>query len=237
MTKKKYMIIIWTITLICILVGLASNVGGFIPVFASVKTKKDDISYGRQKITGIVVDMDAADLNITNGSELKIGYTYPESSKPQIEFKNGVLNIANHSKENNYKSLKKACTLDITVPDDNELTDMDVRVSYGDVDISSLKSKKVNLSVACGDVDVDSVISEDGRYALNKGDLDITNCVQNNLVVECDMGDVDIDGDFDSIDANCNLGDIDIYTKKAANEVKIKANCNLGDVTVNDEKW
>ena len=128
---KKYMLVLWLITLVVIICGLAYNLGGFGFHYLSATNvgEYEDFDYSGEEFSSIEVNVDAADLDIRYGDTYMVSTNIPKKYQPVINVKDGKLEIQqkklNHS-INSFKSLKEECSIEITIPTGTKLEDVDI---------------------------------------------------------------------------------------------------------------
>ena len=76
---KKYMLVLWSITLVVILCGLAYNLGvfGFHYLSATNVGEYEDFDYSGEEFSSIEVNIDAADLDIRYGDTYMVSTNIP----------------------------------------------------------------------------------------------------------------------------------------------------------------
>ena len=125
----------------------------------------------------------------------------------------------------------------ITIPKGTELSDLDIVLDLGEIELEGLEANTLTINDDLGSIKVHNVQGTMADITASLGEVELSNCVYPTVIVKADLGDVNLDGDFDSIDAHVDLGDLDIKTVKSTDDVKIKASCELGDIEVNGEDW
>lgn len=235
MTKKKFLIIIWSITLLCIIFGTMGHFGGWL--FSSAGKMVENTETFNGNVSEVIIDADVAELEVSYGHELSVSYSYPEKYLPKVSMKDGVLLVEQRAKNYKPSNASNSCEMAVVIPKRTQLKNFEAQVRFGEVDVKDVESDVVKVDADCGDVEVSNITAESGVCTLNLGDLDVSNGTFKYLTVSLDMGDLDVNADFDTLDAHCDLGDMDIQTSRDLDDVKIKANCDLGDIKVNGEKW
>ncbi len=241
MTKKKYLTIIWSITLIIVVVAIIAHLTGFIGFsFGWGKSVSGEEGFGNKDIEELVVDCDIADLDIEYGNEVKVEYNCPKKFLPKIKYESGKLSVTQHKDKeifnlgfhsnDDYKII-------VTIPDDTVVKTMDITLDVGDLDIDEVNCGDIKIRANVGDVSIQKMEANSTDFNLDVGDFNIKNSDIKKLNITCDIGDIDIEGDYEEIDAKAEVGDIDIELDGEVDRNKIKAKCDLGDVTVNGVDW
>ena len=232
---KKYLVIIWLITLIVVICAIFTNVFKWSSFWFSGRAHGNvDINnydFSKEKITDIAIDMNAADVNIQVGDEFSVETSFPEKYAPTVNLENGKLAI---TQKQNMKDLGgfDDLKLDIVVPGDAKLDTLKIDIAAGDVDIQDVKVDKLNLDANAGDIDINDIIADKVEVDANAGDINVMDATAKSIDVNVNAGDVDITGTFDKIDCDCDLGDIDIDAPNT-DRSNIDVDCALGSVNVN----
>ncbi len=233
--EKPFMITIWCITLVLVLIGLAIHVGGWFgfSLFSKPeKTVADTASFDAGKINEISLNVELGQVSIQRGAEFKVDYNYPEKYAPKIDMENGTLDIKEKAKKFTPSSGNEYY-LNITVPSEMELKNVDIEVDLGELKIDGLTSDRISAEGDLGSLKINGCNAENADFHADLGEIEINDCRFNSVRTEADLGDIKMQGDFNSVYAECDMGDIDIYTVKDESEVDITAKCSLGDVKVN----
>lgn len=238
---KKYLTILWTVTLIVVIVGLCIHIGGWIHPFNFFSNVGDvvsnEVSFD-ENITGLNLDVDMGEITIEPGDKLAVSYTYREKIAPKIEVKNGELVIKQRSDNRvTFNKIKNQCELKVTIPSDTKLKKASVDSSFGEVILSEQVFDKADIKADCGRVEVIDCEGNSIDLVANLGEVVIDKSNIRSVKAEADMGNVDIEGDFDSIDAKVDMGDLNIVTDKPTDDVDIDADVDLGSVSVNGNRW
>lgn len=250
--SKKYQLILWGITLICIFVGLMIHCIGFISLGSSTS---EEVSMTTDAIiTDIDADLEAADLNICYGDEFMITHTFSSKYAPTITTVDGTLTIRQDKPLRHVNTLKGYC-IDIIIPEGTTLNTVDIQAEAGDIDLNNIEGKKLNISTEAGDLDivnakfdtckidteagdVDFENSKIGSVDLSAeaGDIDVESSDIKNMNIRTSAGDINADGTFEKVKVRCEFGDIDITTPDP-DSVDMDLNCTVGDAKVNGKKW
>lgn len=251
--SKMYMLIIWSITLVVILGGLAYNVGGF--GFSRISSSAyADYDFSNQEFSSIDVDVAAADVDIRYGDDYMVSTNISEKYRPTINVKNGKLTIQQKRTKHKLNSLKDA-SIEITIPKGVELETIEIDANAGDIDVDVLAGKQLIISADAGDIDLNNLVFESASISADAGNIDLKDCNLGNITVEADMGEIElenvdfengklsadmgnisVDGSFKELDAFCDMGSIDITTPNP-NRDSMNLNVSLGSISVNGEKW
>ncbi|WP_294242805.1 DUF4097 family beta strand repeat-containing protein [Pseudobutyrivibrio sp.] len=234
--KKIYLVTLWIITL-AVIVGAC-----FYRFSFGEKGELAVADFEKQDVTKVNLDMDIGDVEIKYGPTFQVEYYYPKKFAPKVELNNGVLTIQQSQKNWNFNGNffgqnEKNYEMTITIPKGSDLSDLDIDLDLGDLELEGLVADTLTINNELGDVNIHNCQGKNIDITAKLGNVNFTNSVYPTVIVNADLGDVNLDGDFDSIDAHVDLGDLDIRTEKPTDDVKIKAACELGDIEVNGEDW
>ncbi len=231
---KKYLLLIWLITLIVVVAAISGHFYNIRHFFnwggdpGNVDLKNYDFS--NEKVTGISIEMNAADINIDYGNTFSVDASFPEKYTPDVELKNGMLTVSQKQSIKNMHGFDDF-KLDIVIPKDTDLKNIKLDISAGDIDIRNIKVDKLDLDANAGDIDINDIIAEKINIDANAGDINVMDCTADKIDLNVNAGDVDVTGNYGKIDCNCDMGDVDI---KAPNTDRndIDVDCALGSVNI-----
>ena len=179
---KKYLVIIWLITLIVVVAAIWGHMiswtgfrwfsnGGW-PAGKNVELKTYDFT--NEKITDIAIDMNDADINIKYGDKLSVDASFPEKYEPKVELKGGKLTIY---QRDNIKHIKDSdgFKVDIMIPENTDLDNIKIEVSAGDIDIKDVKAEVLDINANAGDIDINDIAVGKIDIDANAGDIDVSN--------------------------------------------------------------
>ncbi|SCZ76498.1 DUF4097 family beta strand repeat-containing protein [Pseudobutyrivibrio xylanivorans] len=255
---KKYLVIIWLVTLIIVVAamwGHIMNFGGFSwfsDGWHNGNSETRNYDFSNEKVTDIVIDMSAADINIKYGSQLSVDSSFPEKYEPTVELKGGKLTIVQKDSAKHKRNLD-GYKLDIVVPNNTKLDslkidiaagdidikdiqadDFDIDANAGDIDINDITAEKIDIDANAGDIDVKNVTAEKIGIDANAGDLNLMDSTAKSAEVSANAGDIDITGTYDQIECACDFGDVDIDAPSTERK-NIDVDCAFGSVNVNSK--
>lgn len=212
-----------------------------------------------EDITSLVIDVDITDLSIEYGPDAKVEYHYTNYDAPTIDISKGKLSIKqkNIKKITDVNNFKGDCELEITLPDNTKLSNFELSVDCGNVDIRDINADKIEIEADLGNVELKNISSQFFSVDADCGNVEIDNSSLGNTVeidaslgnieltktdfksadLQADMGAISVSGDFDELKASCDFGAIDIKSKKSENDIKLDLNTDLGSITVNGHDW
>ena len=193
---KKYLLIIWLITLVVVVVAIFGHTYSFFK-FSWFGTKvnlgdakEQTYDFSNETVEEIVIDMNAADINITSGNALSVSTTFPEKCQPTVKVEKGKLIIDQTKKVSHVNNLYDDSRVDIVIPKD-AVDNIVMDVHAGDIDIQGIKVTVLDMEV-------------------NAGDIDINDLSGDSIEIEANAGDINVDANVKAIEVNANAGDIDI---------------------------
>ena len=257
---KKYQIIIRTITLIIVLGSICYHFLGFSEMigFANKNESSNDTTeydFTGESISAIDIDMDAADLDISYGDKFTVSHNIDKKYQPNVELKNGELSITQSITRKSIHSLSDDFKIDIVIPRDSKLDKLGINIDAGDIDVLAITGKGFNLDADAGDINIvgvefdkTSIAADAGNIGIedsslgklsidaDMGEINLNDVVFSDGDIEADMGNVEVSGKFEKLDANCDLGNIEIVTPDL-DAVDLNLDCSLGEITVNGKAW
>lgn len=216
---KKYSLILFLVTAVCIIVGLAYNFKGF--VGSSFKTTpelvSDEDNFGNVEVNEVKIDMDHGNISFVYGPELTVSSKYPQDELPEVTYENGVLSVKQKV------TIRKNYLFNVRSTGDEFLTK--VTIPEGTV-IKSIESDSANC-----DSYFDSIEVENVTFDQTNGDVTAKECKFNNLIAHCTNGDFDISGEYANIDIKLVNDDVKVSGKLD----QVKIDVTNGDIELNTE--
>ena len=217
---KLYTSIIWTVTLVLVLVGIGQHIGGIFD-FGSKKAIENTVAVIKQ------------------GDKFEVTYKYPEKYAPKVTISAFDKTLEIKQKQNKMVSNNKSdlYRMEITIPEGTKFISTSMNLDYGRLVVSDLESTNITANCDAGDFEVKDCTASNMDVNVDMGEINIKDSTITTISVNADMGDVNLDVDADTVGAHCDMGNVTIKTAKTGDEVSIKAHCNLGKVTVNGKDW
>ncbi len=235
---KKYLLVLWSVTLIIIIIALFGHVWRFtdnVFFLRDGSVEEEHAAYNSNEITDIEIDADVADIDINYGSKFDVNFKYPKKYMPTSEISNGKLKIEQQNIRMSVNGMDD-CEIEITIPHETKLNKIDIKAAAGDIDLEGITVDSLIIDADAGDIDLESVVSTNIKIVADAGDINVVNCKGQSIDVDASLGDIDISNEFEQVDVECELGDIDIDIPGIDND-KIHASCELGSIKVNGHKW
>ena len=258
--KKAYLTIIWSITIVCIVAGTLYHVGSFASGFSFMShgpfahvadSGNNTIVSDAMELdilsreAALEIDGDLMDFTIQKGDSWNVEYECTEYLEPEIkvdEKANGKTQITitqpNASKYsgNNFNNVN--CKLTLTMPADASISDCNVYLDLGDMDIYGVTADVVDVQMDLGDMDIDNCDFNKLTIVSDLGDVTIQNSKIDSGDIEADLGNTDVlNCDFKDMKVVADLGDVDIDSKSNLDEYTIDAEVDMGELKLNNSKY
>ena len=228
MKKSMYISILTIITVLCMVIGIASNVAGC-SAFGGERGRRMTGTESLEAFEVVEIETSIMDVEIQAGDEYKIYYDAIKRVLPVYEVADGVLKISQKEERGkgwfNGIGEGSEMVLVITVPQDAILTSMEI--------ISDV-----------GNVDIQNVAFEKGVIETDVGDVSTENCHFTDLEIISDVGDVEIKtvGDVKeyTMELSTDVGEVDVediergndFIQNGTSDKKIVVIGDVGDIEV-----
>lgn len=116
--KKMYIVVLSTVTVICIVVGTVAHIGGW---FSDFPFGKDSGSYReyeeeQPQFQSLKINADVMSVRIQKGDSYHISYKASERLEPKIKFEGDTLVVTQPARGFSFWGNKK-CEMTVTVPE------------------------------------------------------------------------------------------------------------------------
>lgn len=211
MNKKIYLGIIYSVTAVCMVVGIIINVWGIsskgYTIFGHSRntvTYDEDLS----SFDTLDIDMSFGNIYIKKGTSFHVSYTGNKNYIPEYSISGNKLTIEQknirHSLINvGFSNTKSELT--ITIPSDITLESLGLDINAGNVSIADIKSSIINADIDMGNATIKPVTSDKYGYNLTTDLGNITvfgadskhnysnNTSSDNMItIDVNMGNIDI---------------------------------------------
>lgn len=259
--RKAYLSILWIITVICIIGGTIYHVGGLVQfagnnIFSYVTNggmKKEqagplvsdqyDLAVENNR-AAINVDGSYLDFTLQKGDSWGASYSGVEWLKPELDVteEDGVTKLTFTQPDISVKNLNKYYNLNssltITVPENVSLTDLNITLNLGDLDMTDIKADLVDLSLDLGDLDMENCNIGTFTANMDMGDTTIQKTVLKNADINASMGDIEVtDSEFKDMKLTADMGEITVKSAVSLDDYRIDADVSMGDVKVNGKNY
>ena len=239
---KKYSLILFAVTVTCIVVGLAYNLKGF-PLSGNSESDdliEDEADFGNVDVKEIDVDMETGRVSFEYGSKLEVSSVFPKDQIPVVTYEDGVLSVKQNKRKIvawkiNIRNDKYATK--ITIPEGTVVSNLTVNNDLGNIDVSGDYSNvdmKLELGKATltGNFDNVKVVNENGNVELNAD----SEKVVSNVDMKLELGKATLTGNFDRMNVENKNGSIEVNTDGELDLNKVSLHSKLGNVIVNGKK-
>jgi len=254
--KKKYQLIIWTITLVIVVCALIYHFGGVLNLGSNDDpVDMQEFDFTGEDVKRIVVELDVANVEVTCGDKLSVSHNIPEKYAPEIKSDGDTLTVSQKNIKANINPIAKNYKVKIIVPGDNSLTALRAEVDAGNVEVSALNGDAIKaevdkgniiisdsefnssiLSADMGNIQIESSNLGDMDYTVDMGNVSLQNSDVSSGEITTDIGNITIDGNIDYLYASSEIGSIEITTPNPE-KAHLKLECEVGSASVNGEAW
>lgn len=251
MGKRIYLGIIYSITAICIIIGIIINVWD-IPSLSwisdSFKSKKY-ITYTEnlEAFDNLDIDTSLGNVNVVNGTSFSIEYKGNASYCPEYSVNSSTLKITQPDSGNkiikniHLKNVKSELT--ITIPSDVTLTTVNCDINFGNSELTGINGSDITSHVDMGNLTLSDCSFSQYNIDTNMGNIDINRCSFDTMHLGVDMGNASVKlprSDAYGYNLETDMGNVNLYgTNYKRNcsyntdaEKMITAKVNMGNVDI-----
>lgn len=222
MGKRIYLGIIYSITAICIIIGIIANVWD-IPslswISVSFKSGKY-ITYtdNLEAFDNLDIDTSLGNVNVINGTSFSIEYKGASSYRPEYSVNGNTLKVTQADsgskivKNMHFKNTKSELT--ITIPSDVTLTTVSCDINLGNSELTGIKGSDITAHVDMGNLTLSDCGFNQYNINTNMGNIDISRCSFNTMHLDVDMGNTSVKlprSDAYGYNLETNMGNVNLY--------------------------
>lgn len=238
MNKKIYLGIIYSVTAVCMIVGIIINV-------LSISSKGYTIfGHSRNTVTydedlssfdTLDIDMSFGNIYIKKGTSFHVSYTGNKNYIPEYSISGNKLTIEQknirHSLINvGFSNTKSELT--ITIPSDITLESLWLDINAGNVSIADIKSSIINADIDMGNLEISGCEFNTYSSDINMGNLDISGCEFDTCKGDVNMGNAKISQcSFNNISLSVDMGNATIKPV-TSDKYGYNLTTDLGNITV-----
>lgn len=249
MNKKIYLGIIYSVTAVCMIVGIIINV-------LSISSKGYTIlGHSRNTVTydedlssfdTLDIDMSFGNIYIKKGTSFHVSYTGNKNYIPEYSISGNKLTIEQknirHSLINiGFSNTKSELT--ITIPSDVTLESLGLDINAGNVSIADIKSSIINADIDMGNLEISGCEFNTYSSDMNMGNLDISGCEFDTCKGDVNMGNATIKpvtSDKYGYNLTTDLGNITVfgadskhnYSNNTSSDNMITIDVNMGNIDI-----
>lgn len=220
--KKAYIVVISTVTVLCIVIGTMAHVGGWFNGFTFDGSLEGASEYSEEltAFRSLDIEADVMSVTIKKGDRFHISYRATDSMKPKFAVKGETLVVTQPEKKRFFGNLfgNKKCEMTLTIPEGVQLTRTEFNLDVADLKIADLAADQMKIVTDVGNVEMVSCTGNRLEAESDVGNVDIRSSAFKDMEIESDVGNVYVSG----------LGELSAYT--------IGLSTDIGKVTVNGEK-
>lgn len=235
---KKFFIILGIVLLVAGLglFGIAFAAAGFkIDKLGSVKTEEN--TYAPEgSFEDISIDVDTSDVKFVYAEDGKFKVVCKEltNNKHEVEIEDGTLKISNDDERKWYEKISlftQSTKMTIYLPE-REYKNLKIKASTADIDVpvdEGLSFTNVDIKVSTGDINFAGNVSGDTKIKTSTGDVKQVGRTGGNLDIEVSTGDITLKNSrtVGKLNVKTSTGDVKLDKCDAA-EITIKT--STGDV-------
>lgn len=180
-----------------------------------------------EDFTSIVVNADIADIEIEYGDAFQYKYECSEDLVPTITVEDKVLKVKQSKKTNRIVGNTKSKIV-ITVKKDVQLEDCDLTVDVGNLEISEVAMKHLEMDCAVGNIEVrnSKIDKVDAKADVGNVQISLADGIQGySIDLQVDVGEMSCDGDRKRGQSYHYSGD-----DESSKYIKVSADCGNIDV-------
>ncbi len=187
--------------------------------------------YENKKI--LKIDLSTSVLNIKHGDKFKV-----ETSNTKIKVEEQKDQIRIYQKGIKLFNISKKYKVNVTIPEDFTLDNVDISNKAGTIDIEGLKTDNLKLDIGAGKVFVKSlIVNKNALIETGAGETTIRNSEINNLNLDIGVGQVNLDAILNGktkIDAG--VGELNLNLLDGKDNYKIEVDSGIGSIKIDGNK-
>jgi len=237
---KPYLIVLTAITVVAVVVGTCMHAFNFFVHFNTGMINHGDsgelvsssAKIYEKDISAVDIDIQAGDVEIIQGKEFMVEYDMPKALIPEIELKDGRLEISQKDSIGFQTApIKNKCRMTVVLPENANIDSLTVDVNLGNLTMKGLSvSGDVEISEDMGNIEAEGIKCDTIDMDCNMGNIVVSGLNCNAASSDCDMGNVEITGFFNNLDADCDMGNVTINSENP--DAVINANTDVGECKV-----
>lgn len=232
--KKLYLIIIYTITAICMLIGClmyATNAFSFIPKKGETTGASLSDSIAFDGFESIEVDCSVMDFSIEFGDKYNLQYDCSKGLEPSCHMEDNTLCISQNKRKSRFKNNSK-CRVIVTIPTDTKLTKLSINADVGNITLKDLTIENITNESDVGNITCENcTVTDTLSMNADVGNIDNKNCSFNHCEISADVGNVDIDScTFTDLVISADTGDVKLSNCDNLDAYNIDLSTELGKI-------
>lgn len=203
------------------------------------------------------IELSIAELRVEYGEKASVYYKLPEKLVPEINVKDGTLNMSNKDSSKDYVGNIKDYTnadyyVTLTLPVNSTYTKINIDIDCGSMALAKLVVDDFTLDADLGNVELEGLESDSAKISADLGNIKLKSVEAKRFTIEADCGNVEIDGiDVSEISVENSMGNVKLENAKFKNGVfsldmgdlyvsgdydEITADCSMGAIEIFTER-
>lgn len=186
-----------------------------------------------QDIDKINIDLKSAKLVIKPGED-KLIVKMSDVNNFRVEANRDELKI--EEKDGWFLNHDRFDTLEIIIPEEMLLKELDIDSGAGKVEIEGIKADRFNIDQGAGVLEVSNSEFDRTKISGGAGSTKINSSVLNDLKLDAGVGKVEIEGDITGDSKiECGIGEVSIKLNRPKEDYKIRAEKGIGSIKIDGE--
>lgn len=186
-----------------------------------------------QDIDKINIDLKSAKLVIKSGED-KLIVKMSDVNNFRVETNRDELKI--EEKDGWFLNHDRFDTLEIIIPEEMLLKELDIDSGAGKADIEGIKADKFNIDQGAGVLEIANCKFDRTKISGGAGSTKISESVLNDLKLQAGVGKVEIESDITGDSKiECGIGEVSIKLNGPKEDYKIRAEKGIGSIKIDGE--
>lgn len=216
--------------LVGVIVGVTSGVEILKEFTGNKNVELVDETRDFDELSGLNLNISSSNLTIkSEGDSYRLEtHNIPKTAK--IECKNDVLEIKNE------KNLKSESSITIYVPENVQLSRINLEIGAGNVEISNIEATNIDFSFGAGNVNIQNLKSENPTIECGAGQVKLENTELTEAKLSAGVGKLIYSGHLNGESRiECGVGDVEMNLEGGKDNYSIKVQKGIGNIKINDE--
>jgi len=186
-------------------------------------------------VTNLEVDLDYCELEIVEGSVLKVEATDTADNRFVAELKENKLVIKDKNTNHKWYNVQNFVPkVTIYIPKDYKFEKIDLRTGASETKIDNLQCQKLDIEMGAGKYTINKIIAKEAKIETGAGEAIIKNSSFDTLKLEGGLGKIEVTSKIlNYANIGCGVGKVDLNLIGTLQDYKIKTSTGLGNFVVN----
>lgn len=179
-----------------------------------------------EEFDNMTIDVERCDVEIRQGESYQISYKLEKRNIPDIEVTDGRLTVIKNPEKkyrfggsfiwfSNMFVVSKQAIITITVPEEHNLSVLNVDCEFGNIEIDNMVAKSCEIKSESGNVTVIGLEAETGEIVSEYGNITLADCSGKSCTVKGESGNGSFENlTFDEMNVEMEYGNIKINNDK-----------------------